>query len=120
MPRDANTRNNSQNEAESDDNVLISAAQLVLAEKRTSLSLMRTGIAVFALPMAVFSALIATSRYYNASDVLHLFIPVMVINSALIVLGAYLVIKAAVRIRRQDHLITKIKRTHPLLAPYID
>ena len=31
----------------------VSAAQLLLAEKRTSLSVMRTGIAVLALPLSV-------------------------------------------------------------------
>ena len=34
---------------------------LILAEKRTFLSVMRTGIAVIALPLAMISALIATS-----------------------------------------------------------
>ena len=36
--------------------------QLLLAEKRTSLSAMRTGIAIFAFPLSVLSVLIATSR----------------------------------------------------------
>ena len=48
----------------------INQVQLLLAEKRTALAIMRTGIAVFALPLSIFSALIATSKWYEAVDVL--------------------------------------------------
>ena len=44
----------------------INQVQLLLAEKRTALAIMRTGIAVFALPLSIFSALIATSKWYEA------------------------------------------------------
>ena len=43
----------------------INQVQLLLSEKRTALSVMRTGIAVLALPLSIFSALIATSKWYN-------------------------------------------------------
>lgn len=43
----------------------INQVQLLLAEKRTALAIMRTGIAVFALPLSIFSALIATSKWYE-------------------------------------------------------
>ena len=39
----------------------INKVQLLLSEKRTALSVMRTGIAVLALPLSIFSALIARS-----------------------------------------------------------
>jgi uncharacterized membrane protein YidH (DUF202 family) len=107
-------------DANFDDSSTINAAQLVLAEKRTSLSLMRTGISVFALPMAVVSVLIATSKYYETGEVLHLFIPVMILNAALVGLGCYLVIKSIKRIRHQDRVLLEIKRTHPALAPFLD
>jgi hypothetical protein len=41
--------------------VVINEVQLILAKKRTSLAAMRTGIAVFALPLSAVSVLIATS-----------------------------------------------------------
>lgn len=100
--------------------LILGAAQLILAEKRTFLSLMRTGIAVFALPLATISALIATSRYYEPAEVLELFIPVMLINAILIGLGAYLVVRAIRRIRRVDRQLADLKRSHPALAPYMD
>ena len=43
------------------DNVIFGEIQVLLAEKRTALASLRTGIAVFALPLSVLSALIATS-----------------------------------------------------------
>jgi hypothetical protein len=43
--------------------IIINEVQLLLAEKRTSLSSMRNGITVFVLPLSVLSILIATSKY---------------------------------------------------------
>ena len=51
--------------------------QLILSEKRTSLSVLRTGIAVFILPLSVASALIATSRHYNLLENALLAIPLL-------------------------------------------
>src|SRR5436853_3351931 len=45
------------------DNLILGEIQVLLAEKRAALASMRTGIAVFALPLSVLSVLIATSRY---------------------------------------------------------
>jgi hypothetical protein len=42
------------------DDVIFGEIQVLLAEKRTALASLRTGIAVFALPLSVLSALIAT------------------------------------------------------------
>jgi hypothetical protein len=38
------------------DNVIFGEIQVLLAEKRTALASLRTGIAVFALPLSVLSA----------------------------------------------------------------
>lgn len=103
-----------------EEQLILGAAQLILAEKRTFLSLMRTGIAVFALPLATISALIVTSKYYEATEVLSLFVPVMLINAALIALGAYLNVHANRRIRHVDRQLTKLKRSHPALTLYLD
>jgi hypothetical protein len=44
------------------DATILNEIQVLLSEKRTSLSTMRTGIAVFAFPLSVLSILIATSQ----------------------------------------------------------
>ena len=102
------------------DNILFGEIQLILAEKRTALSGLRTGIAVFALPLSVLSVLIATSKYYQVVNVLPFLVPLLALNAALIVLGCYLVIHAILRIRHYDRLIKEIKRQHSTLAEFMD
>src|SRR5437867_4284710 len=66
------------------DNVIFGEIQVLLAEKRTALAGLRTGIAVFALPLSVLSALIATSRYYSIEKVMPLLAPLMLLNLGLL------------------------------------
>jgi uncharacterized membrane protein YidH (DUF202 family) len=102
------------------DNIIINEVQLLLAEKRTSLATLRTGIAVLVLPLSVLSVLIATSKYYNILHVMHLLLPLLGLCAALIVLGAYLIIRAIIRIRHQDRHILEIKRKHSRIAEFMD
>jgi uncharacterized membrane protein YidH (DUF202 family) len=109
-----------ESEASCPPGIIISEVQLILAEKRTSLASLRTGIAVFAIPLSIMGALVATSRYYEIPEVLHLFIAVMVMNALLLALGAYLVLRAVVKLRREDRMINDIKRKHSAIAEFID
>ena len=90
--------------------------QLVLSEKRTSLSLMRTGIAVFALPLSALSILIVTSKLYDFAHVFRLLVPLLLIILALVLLGTYLVAHAFKRIRAYDRIILKLKNKYDILA----
>ena len=100
--------------------IIINEVQLILAEKRTSLASLRTGIAVFAIPLSIMGVLVATSRFYEILDVLPLFIPVMVFNLLLLALGCYLVVRAIIKLRREDRMIRDIKRKHSAIAEFID
>jgi uncharacterized membrane protein YidH (DUF202 family) len=102
------------------DAIAINEVQLILAEKRTSLAVMRTGIAVLALPLSVMSVLIATSKYYSVLNVLHLLIPLALINLALIIIGVYLIFRSIRRMRRYDRLIHEIKLKHSLIKDFLD
>jgi hypothetical protein len=102
-----------------DSNFLFDEVRLVLAEKRTALSSLRVGIAVFALPLSVLSVLIATSRYYDLIHVIHWLVPLLVLNAALIVLGCYLIAHSIRRIHHFDRLIRDIKRKHSAVAELI-
>ncbi|WP_027363199.1 hypothetical protein [Desulfospira joergensenii] len=102
------------------DSIAINEVQLILAEKRTSLSVMRTGIAVLALPLSVMSVLIATSKYYDVLHVMHLMIPLVALNLALLVFGFYLVIGSIIRMRHYDRFIREIKRKHSIIGEYIE
>jgi uncharacterized membrane protein YidH (DUF202 family) len=76
--------------------------QVLLAEKRTALAALRTGIAVFALPLSVLSALIATSRYYSIEKVMPLLALLMLLNLGLVVLGTWLVFRSIHRIETRS------------------
>lgn len=100
--------------------LILNEVQLLLAEKRTSLSAMRTGIAVFALPLSALSVLIATSKFYEIVHVIPFLVPLLIICFALVLLGGFLIIQAILKIRHYDHLIMKIKREHSVLSEFID
>ncbi|MCG6929082.1 MAG: hypothetical protein LJE64_00890 [Desulfofustis sp.] len=101
------------------DSIIINEVQLLLAEKRTSLSVMRTGIAVLALPMSVISLLIATSKYYDIIHVLHLLVPLGVLNLILILLGSYLIIKSIIKMKHSDKYIHQIKSKYSAIREFI-
>jgi hypothetical protein len=93
--------------------------QLLLAEKRTALSSLRTGIAVFALPLSVLSVLVATSKYYDVFRVLHFLLPLLALCLGLVVLGSFLVIHSVGRIRHHDKLIRELKMRYSAIAEFI-
>jgi len=101
------------------DNVIFGEIQVLLAEKRTALASLRTGIAVFALPMSVLSALIATSRYYNMQKVIPLLLPLMLLNLGLIVLGCWLVFRSIHRIRHFEHRIRELSEKYRSIAEFL-
>ena len=101
------------------DSLALGEVQLILAEKRTALAVLRSGIAVFVLPLSVFSFLIAFSKHYQVEDVLHLFILVVAVCLGLVGLGAYLVIRSVMRMHRYDLMITRIKRKHSRISEFL-
>jgi len=86
--------------------------RLLLAEKRTSLSMLRTAIAIFTLPLSVLTVLVATSRYYDPITSLHFLIPLVVICFILVFLGIYLVFRSFKKIRLIDHKLEECKKNH--------
>jgi hypothetical protein len=100
--------------------IIINEVQLLLSEKRTSLSAMRTGIAVFALPLTVVSVLIATSKYYDIVHVKHLLVPLLLLCGALVLFGTYLVVRSMLRLHRYDRHIIEIKRKYSQLSEFIE
>jgi uncharacterized membrane protein YidH (DUF202 family) len=96
----------------------VARIQLVLAEKRTSLAIMRTGIGVFTLPLSVVTVLIATSGHYKFLEAYHLLLPLLMLCAGLVVLAIYLIHRSVLRIWRQDAMIRKIKQQDPDLAEF--
>jgi len=102
------------------DNLIFGEIQLLLAEKRTALSALRAGIAVFALPLSVLSVLVATSKNYQPTHVLEFLIPLVLLNAALIILGCYLIFHSILRLRHYDRTIKELKQKYSAIAPFLD
>lgn len=83
--------------------------QVILAEKRTYLAYLRTGIAVIALPLTVCSFLIAVSSHYQVPDVLGLLIPVLIICAGLFILGVNLIWKALTHLKSARDQLARCK-----------
>jgi uncharacterized membrane protein YidH (DUF202 family) len=103
-----------------DEAVDISRVQLLLAEKRTSLAALRTGIAIFTLPLSVTTVLVTTSRYYNFIENLHFLIPLLFVCVLLVTVGTYLIFVALIRHRHQNEQIRKIKMKHAAWKDLVD
>lgn len=101
------------------DAVVINEIQLLLAEKRTSLAFLRTGIAVIALPLSLVSFLIATSEHYRLIRVWPLLTPLLLACLVLVAFGVYLIRSAVVKIRHADHILQKLKENNALIAQFI-
>ena len=100
--------------------IIVGEIQLLLAEKRTSLAVMRTGIAVLVLPLSALGFLIATSEYYDIIHVWYLILPLLLFCTVLLVLGAYLIIRSVFKIHHHDRLIEEVKRKYGQIAEFLD
>ena len=101
-------------------NATFGEIQVILSEKRTALASLRTGIAVFALPLSVLSVLIATSRYYSMGNVLPLLVPLLGLCLGLAVLGAWLIYHSIRRIRHYDRVVRQLTQKYRSLAEFVD
>jgi uncharacterized membrane protein YidH (DUF202 family) len=101
-------------------NFILGEIQVLLAEKRTALSSLRTGIAVFALPLSVLSVLIATSKYYSFEKVMPLLVPLLLLNLGLVVLGSWLIYHAIRRLHRYEQRIRELTKKYRSLAEFVD
>ena len=102
------------------DSFILNEVQLLLSEKRTALSTLRTGIAIFAFPLSVLSVLIATSKVYKPAEVMQWLLPLLVLNLGLVALAVYLIVTAMRHIHHYDRLIAELKRRYSKLAALLD
>jgi len=102
------------------DSMIFGEIQVILAEKRTALASLRTGIAVFALPFSVLSVLIATSRYYSFDKVMPLLLPLMLLNLGLVVLGCWLVFRSIHRIHHFEQRIRELSDKYREIGQFVE
>jgi len=93
------------------ESLLINEAQFLLADKRTQLATVRTGLALLAVPMSIISVLVVTSRLYHFWDNFWYLLPLLALCICLLILGVHLVLRGAVRLHRLEntlrHIITR-------------
>ncbi len=99
---------------------LSSAVQVIMAEKRTAMAAMRTGIAVLILPMSVISFLVATSKMYDLLHVGYLVVPLLGLAGILVGLSGYLILRSVIQLHHCDRVMVHLKRQHPGLAEFVD
>ena len=104
------------NEPPALDNLIFGEIQVLLSEKRTALSSLRTGIAIFALPLSVLSVLIATSHYYSFGKVM----PLLLLNLGLVVLGSWLIYHSVHHLHRLDHRIRELTQKYRSIADFVE
>lgn len=102
------------------DNFILGEIQVLLSEKRTSLATLRTGIAVFALPLSVLSLLIATSHYYSFAKVMPLLAPLLILNLGLIAVGSWLVYRSLKHLHHYDQRVRQLIKKYHTLADFVD
>ncbi len=89
---------------------------LILAEKRTAHTTLRSGLSLCAFQLAILSFLVATSPYYDVASNVILLSLIGVMCTGLIGLGLYLLRRGWVRILFHDKQMSKILERNPMLA----
>lgn len=90
-------------------NVLL--LQILLAEKRTSLAVLRTGAALFTLALSILAFLPAATQFYPLP--VYSIWALVSMCSVLVGLGGYLAFRSFNRIRFFDRTIEDIERESP-------
>ena len=104
----------------SNHSLVINEIMLLLSEKRTSLTMLGTGIGLVTIPMSIISFLVATSRSYDLERVLYLLAPLWAACIVLFILGMYIITRSLFRIRRFDAHVEALKQTDESVRALID
>lgn len=97
------------------ESLLINEAQFLLADKRTQLAAVRTGLALLAVPMSIISVLVVTSRFYHFRDNFWYILPLLLVCLGLLSLGGYLIGRGVIRLHRIEAGLRRIVALSPHL-----
>lgn len=101
-------------------NLLINEVQMLLSEKRTSLSSMRTGIAINAIPLSLLVLLVTLSKLYEASEMIWEIGLLSGFCILLLCIGTYMILRSLRRLHDYDRIILDIKKKHRSIGRYIE
>lgn len=97
-----------------DDNqvVIIHEIELLLAEKRTYFSLLRTGLAIFTVPLTVIAVLAATVEYHNLFNSLSLGAVTIGTLAVVALIGLIMFFRAEEKIKAVNNKIVDLEQAH--------
>lgn len=102
-----------------DKDTIYNEVQLILSEKRTLLSFLRTGIAILVLPLSSVSFLLAFSKNYNLFDSIFLAVMLIVIIVFLTLLAIYMIIKSLIKLHYVDERLKKLSEKDKTISKII-
>ena len=73
------------------DTLIVEEILVLLQEKRTALRMVRIGISAVIAEITILGLLIATSRYYKWIEVMHLWIPFVLLNLIVLAIAGYFI-----------------------------
>jgi uncharacterized membrane protein YidH (DUF202 family) len=99
--------------------LLLNEVQLLLAEKRTYLASLRTGITVFTVPLSVVVFVIATSEYHNILGDIRM--SALIIGGLMILamIGLYVAYRSERKIKKINRLVNDIRASNKHVAEIV-
>ena len=101
-------------------NLIVEEILVFLQEKRTVLRMIRIGISTVIAQISILGFLIATSKYYEWMEVMHLWIPFALLNLILLSIAGYLIFGSLIRLHELDRQILKYKESHSVIGSVMD
>jgi len=100
--------------------LLINEVQMLLSEKRTSLSSMRTGIAINAIPLSLLVLMVTMSKYYEVSEMVWEIGTLSSFCILLLCIGTYMILRSLKKLHDYDRIILEIKKKHKSIGRFIE
>lgn len=102
------------------DNLIVEEILVLLQEKRTALRMVRIGIGAIIAQITILGFLIATSKYYERMEVMHLWIPFVLLNLVILGIAGYFIFGSLIYIHRLDRQIQRYKKSHGVISNFMD
>jgi hypothetical protein len=102
------------------DNLIVEEILVLLQEKRTALRMVRIGISAVIAEITILGLLIATSAYYKWMEVLHLWVPFVLLNLIVLALAGYFILGSLIHINRLDRQVLRYKKSHGVISNLMD
>ena len=90
-----------------------------LADKRTILAYLRTGIGILTIPMSLLTILIATSSKYDVNQVMGMLISLGAAFVVFMAFGVWMVLRSIQQLNAVDTRLRELEEEHPFLSRWV-